>query len=304
MTRVPRIVHYVVGMASDFGGKPWSLVHHACLMSAIERIRPDAVLFHYEYEPTGPWWKLSRPLVTLMPMKAPREIFGNPVEHVAHRAGVTRLRVLLEHGGIYLDADVLVQRSFDDLLEFSTAMGREGFETEYGLADAVIVAEKNAPFIARWLDSYRSFRSKGRDEFWAEHAVWIPAQLAKDYRDEIEILPHTAFFWPLWTEEHLNWIYRSTRPIETGAYANHLWEAAAWPYFRDLTPRRVRTVDTNFHRWLRPFVADLAGAYGAPGVATRTARLSVKCLRRLWEIAFGPERITVAIAKLLQKPQS
>jgi hypothetical protein len=44
MNRIPKILHYVFGMDYDFGGKPWSLVHHVCLRSAIERIKPERVL--------------------------------------------------------------------------------------------------------------------------------------------------------------------------------------------------------------------------------------------------------------------
>jgi hypothetical protein len=106
MSRVPKTLHYIFGMASDFGGKPWSLVHHVCLKSAVERIAPQNTLFHYEHEPKGPWWELSRELVTPVRIEAPREIFGRPLDHVAHRADVVRLQTLIEHGGIYLDADV------------------------------------------------------------------------------------------------------------------------------------------------------------------------------------------------------
>ena len=55
-SRIPRVLHYVFfRMASDFGGKRWSLVHYVCLKSAITHIRPERVFFHYEYEPAGPW---------------------------------------------------------------------------------------------------------------------------------------------------------------------------------------------------------------------------------------------------------
>ena len=40
-------------------------------------------------------------------------------------------------------------------------------------------------------------------------------------------------------------------------YANHLWEGFAWKYLEDLTPRRVRSVDTNFHLWARPLIDGL-----------------------------------------------
>jgi hypothetical protein len=62
-------------MARDFGGKPWSLVHHVCVKGAVERITPERTYLYYEFEPTGPWWELSRELVTPAEIEAPREIF-------------------------------------------------------------------------------------------------------------------------------------------------------------------------------------------------------------------------------------
>jgi len=57
MSRIPKTVHFIFGMAPDFGGKPWGMTHHCCVMSAIKHIKPDKVLFHYGTEPTGAWWK-------------------------------------------------------------------------------------------------------------------------------------------------------------------------------------------------------------------------------------------------------
>src|SRR5437588_4669094 len=135
---IPKVLHYCFGMSSDFGGKPWSLIHHVCLASAVQRIKPDNVFFYHEYEPTGPWWELSKALVQPVKITAPAEVFGKPLLHVAHKSDLVRLQKLIEHGGIYLDADVLVQRSFDDLLQFPAVLGREG---EWGTANAVILAE-------------------------------------------------------------------------------------------------------------------------------------------------------------------
>src|SRR5580698_8447412 len=133
---IPKILHYTFGMARDFGGKPWSLMHHVCLKSAVERIKPDVTYFYCQYEPSGPWWELSRPLVMVVPIKAPREIFGRPLRHVAHQSDVVRLQKLIEHGGIYLDADVLVHQSFDDLLGHSAVLGQEGEGAQAGMANA------------------------------------------------------------------------------------------------------------------------------------------------------------------------
>jgi hypothetical protein len=263
--RIPRILHYVFGMAPDFGGKPWSLVHYACLRSAIRWIAPEAIYLYYQFEPTGPWWDLTRPLLTPVKTDVPQEIFGNPLRHFAHRADVIRLHRLVEHGGIYLDSDVLVQRSFDDLLDWETVLGEEGEGGRIGIGNAVILAARNARFLQRWIETYRFFRSTGRDDHWSEHSVRIPVRLARAYPDEIRVLPHRAFFWPLWSEPHLRWIFESNDPIPLEeTRANHLWQTLAWPFLQDLTPGAVRARDTNFCRWVAPYVADLPDDFGAP----------------------------------------
>ena len=271
---IPKILHYCFGMAPDFGGKPWSLVHYACLRSAAERIRPDKIFFYYEHEPGGAWWELTRRLVTPVKIVAPREIFGNPLSHPAHRADVVRLEKLLEQGGIYLDADVFVHRSFDDLLGHRTVLGAEGPGARIGLCNAVILSEANAPFLRRWYEEYRSFRSRGVDEFWNEHSVKIPLRLARDHPDEITILPHTAFFWPTWEAAGLEALFRSREPLDiSAAYANHLWETPAWDrYLNDLTPGQVRAVESNFHRWVRPFTAELSADFGLLPTTQRVVR--------------------------------
>jgi len=263
MPRIPKVLHYTFGMTPDFGDKPWSLVHYVCLKSAIERLRPDDVFFYYEFEPTGPWWDLSRNLVKPVSIKAPRDIFGRPLLHFAHRSDVVRLQKLIDHGGIYLDADVLVQRDFDDLLDHSVVLAPET-KGDYGMGNAVILAEPQAPFLCRWLNCYRTFRSRGLDEFYAEHSVKLPLKLARDYPSEVTILPHTAFYLPWCSESDLNQIFKTAAPVlRSGAYANHLWQSRSWAYLEDLTPHRVRSVDTNFHRWVEPLITDLPDDYGA-----------------------------------------
>jgi len=271
MTRIPRIVHYCFGFDKDFGGKPWSLVHYVCVRSAVTRLRPEKVFVHYEYEPKGVWWEQTRKIVTSNKIVAPRQIFGNDLLHPAHRADVVRLETLLREGGIYLDSDVLVHRDFDGLLDFSAVLGREGTD---GLCNAVILSEPNAPFLAKWHDEFRSFRSKGRDEFWAEHAVHVPYRLSKLFPNDLTVLPNTAFHSPLWTEDGLKAIYElGGHSDPRSKYANHLWESHAWRrYLADLTPGKVRSSDSPFHQWARPFVADLPDHFGEPALYERVHR--------------------------------
>jgi hypothetical protein len=268
MSRIPKILHYCFGFSEDFGGKPLGLSHYVCIRSAIERLSPERVNFYYEYEPTGPWWSRLRHIVDPIRITAPREIFGRPLAHPAHRADITRLRALIEHGGIYMDTDVFVHRSFDHLLEYSTVLGREGERSDAKLCNAVILAEPQAPFLRRWLESYSDFRGKGRGLFWNEHSVLRPALLADKYPDEITILSNRAFFWPLFWPSELARIFSSNESIvgpET--LATHLWENKAWrPYLELLTPGSLRRTQSNFADWAIPLLAGLPDDFAAPTV--------------------------------------
>jgi hypothetical protein len=273
-------------MVPNFGRKPWSLVHHVCVKSAIERIQPTQAFFYCEYEPKGPWWRLTRKLVKVVRIRAPREIFGHPLQHPAHRADVVRLEKLLEFGGIYLDCDVFVHRNFDDLLGNSAVLGEEGDGGEagrIGLCNAVVLAEPHAPFLERWYAEYRSFRSIGWDEHWKEHSVIVPSRLAKEFPREITVVPPTAFYRPSWLGNGIQKIFASVDPVCVfGTHANHLWESFAWElYLRDLTPRRIRNSDSNFHRWVRPMIGDLPPDYGAPTISQRIRERADSVVRKL-----------------------
>lgn len=64
---------------------------------------------------------------------------------------VARLYALIEDGGIYLDTDVEVIKSFDDLLnEFAFV----GFESKKLIATCVIGSEKNGVFVNEFYSSY------------------------------------------------------------------------------------------------------------------------------------------------------
>jgi Glycosyltransferase sugar-binding region containing DXD motif len=281
MTCIPKIIHYCFGLDANFGGKPWSLVHHACVVSAMKRIRPDKIYFYYEYEPKGAWWDLTKSLVAAVKVSAPRSIFGNELVHPAHRADVLRLQVLIETGGIYLDADVIVQQSFDSLLQHTVVLGTEGVGPDRGLANAVILAEPNASFLRRWYAEYNWFRSTGADNFWSEHSVKVPMRLAAAFPAEVTILPYDAFYWPLYTEDGIRAIFSGTNDGDLrGIYANHLWESRAWvKYLEQLTPGDIRRKRSAFSEWIRPLIADLPDDYGAPSIRDRFERLGRRAYR-------------------------
>ena len=101
-------------------------------------------------------------MVTVEKIAAPREIFGNPLLHGAHRADVVRLTKLLGSGGIYLDADVFVHRSFDPLLGHPAVLGEERIDgAVVGLCNAIILAEPALRFCNAGTQSTAGSAPKG-----------------------------------------------------------------------------------------------------------------------------------------------
>lgn len=116
--RIPPYVHYVFGLSPPSPKNEFNFIHYLCLTSALVELKPQIVYFHYRFEPTSWYWsrfklEVERSETTRLEMVQERdvtEVFGNPVEHYAHKADVLRLEALQKYGGVYLDADVLVVR--------------------------------------------------------------------------------------------------------------------------------------------------------------------------------------------------
>lgn len=282
MARIPKVVHYIYLSKGGSKLKPWSLVHHVCVASAARRINPDRIIVHCDQEPEGPWWKLTRDLVEIRLVTAPTSIYGNPLLNPAHKADVLRLGILHEEGGIYLDIDVLVHRDFDDLLDHELVMGAEGENAVHGVANSVMASAPGSRFIARWQKEYVWFRGESITKFWSEHSLQVPLKLSREFPDEITVLDERAFHWPLWTEEGLHALFADPRPGDVkGTYANHLWESKSWiQYLEDLTPGRVRTVDSAFHSWCRPYLDGVPDTYGGTKPMKKLVRYASRTLRK------------------------
>ncbi len=267
--KIPNIFHFVFGLKPDFGGKPFSLVHYLSIQSAIAVNQPERVYFHYHYEPAGYWWERIKPQLTLNQVAIPESIFGNALHHFAHKADVIRLEVLLRYGGIYLDLDTICVRPLAPLYGNSSFMigsqlNHESFSLrlkrsvrsldlspvmngKMGLCNAVLLATPNNPFVKIWYDSYRDFRSKGRDEYWHEHSVLVPRQLAAAHKSLVTIASPYRFHYPIYDEDGLKNLFERTRAFPD-AYVHHLWETLSWDrYLQHLTPEGISSVDTTYN---------------------------------------------------------
>jgi hypothetical protein len=288
---IPNIIHFVFGLDKDFGGKPFSFLHYLAVYSAWKVNRPDKILFHYHYEPDTVWWKEAKPYVQLNKVDVPEEVFGNPISHFAHKADIIRLRQLMEHGGVYLDLDVLCLNPFSPLLSHRMVMAPQAGR---GLCNAVLLAEAKSEFLAKWYDAYRTFDK----EVWDWHSVQLPFDLWRQHPDLIHVEGPYSFFYPLhdepasmylWSrrvshrykfswmhlrlQEHsggparlrspLRYIAHTLLPMMwherrlSRAYCVHLWESVWWDmYLRDFSPAYILKGSSGFARVCRTVIGE------------------------------------------------
>lgn len=261
---IPNIIHFIYGLDPSFGGKPFMLFHYLAIKSAYEINKPDKMYFVCAYEPASEWFEKARPYVELVKVTPPAQIFGNELNHYAHKSDIIRLERLLEFGGIYLDLDTISVRPLTELLSNDFVMSEEHhlwsnspdepLQKYYkGLCNAVILSSSNSPFLQRWYDAYKTFRSKGKDEYWSEHSVAVPGNLAKVYNNEITVLPQQAFFYPSWEEGELEKLFTQYH-VYPEAYVHHLWESVSWDYLSRLTVFTILNEKTTYNNIARKYL--------------------------------------------------
>ena len=204
----PMLVHFIFGLSDDEMERRFTFQHYVAVRAAFVHLQPCRLLFHHHHLPTGAHWPDAAALVELHKVELPRTVFNRPLKAGAHRADVLRLRLLIEHGGLYLDLDVVVLRPFHGLLRGrkSFFIGREGSSRHggfHGLCNAVLLARPNSSFARRWLEEYRDFGDPQAGDPWSEHSVQRPIRLAAAHPEEVHVLPYAAFFWPDWDDESL-----------------------------------------------------------------------------------------------------
>ena len=253
---IPNKLHFVFGLSENFGGKPWGLCHYLAVKSAIEVNKPEKAYLYYKHKPSGEWFEKIEDQLELIRIEPPKEIFGNPLLHIAHQTGVIRLQVLLEEGGIYMDVDTISVKPFTPLLSNKCVLGIQGQPNGQieGLCDGVILAEPNSEFIHHWLLSYQSHKSKGRDQYWDEHAVKMPYHLSTQYPELLHVEPYNSFHYPLYHNIGVEDLFKNNLTFPE-AYCHHVWETVSWdPFLKNLTPDYIKTHNTTYNKIARRFL--------------------------------------------------
>lgn len=250
--RIPNELHFVFGMRPDFGGRPFSLVHYLAIRSAVEVNRPNCARLWYAHEPSGEWWDRARPLVEPCGIAEVGDYEGIPLDHYAHRADVVRLRVLLEHGGIYLDLDTVCVRPFADLLHHPAVVG---YEANSILCNAVLLAEPGSEFLRRCLDAHRLFRPG----MWAEISNGEMTRIAREVPHLVHTVGQRAFHWPDCGADGYRQMHLDREADFPEAYCHHLWEHDTWDRgLKDLSATELRRGAGAYARIVRRFLPDAA----------------------------------------------
>lgn len=157
---VPNYIHYV-----SFGGKPINYIQLVCILAAFKNQKPEKMFFHYDDKQTftGKYWEVLekmpgfKDIIVYNRTELPREVFGQPLSddwRKWHGSDVVRVQVLMKYGGVYLDADSYLVQSIDNYRRFEMVVN---WDEEQFLGNQVLIAHKDARFLKKYLDCYKSY---------------------------------------------------------------------------------------------------------------------------------------------------
>lgn len=228
---IPNIVHFVYGFVEQT--REFEYFKCMAIKSAHINIEPTCIYFWCHHLPYGVFWDEVKHLVIVRRITPPKEIFGKELCHYAHQADVVRLRILRDHGGIYLDIDTVCLRSFSSLLNYDFVIGTQDY---LRYCNAVILCSKQNAFVNKWYESYRTFRSKGRDVHWDEHSCLLPRQLILENNEKVKVMNMNAFY-SISFANHKEFfstkrsVYKNIK--QNKAFCLHLWESKTYDMLVD-----------------------------------------------------------------------
>ena len=109
-----------------------------------------------------------------------------------HQSDVARLQILLEVGGIYIDDDVYILKSLNELRVHEMVLGEENYDA---LANSVILASKNAWFLHRWYSEYKNFNGTR----WSDSSCFVPWSLWRFFPTTVTVIKEKMLR-PNWEE--------------------------------------------------------------------------------------------------------
>lgn len=173
---VPNIVHYVLFTIHEI-----EFVHFISILSVIKNQRPKQLYIHCDcHHLTGSYYERVVSIANktktdfiIRKIEKPTQIFGKKLNKGwmnFHASDITRIKVLSEFGGIYLDRDSYVVKSLNIFFRYEMTIDFE--KSNRVLGNQVLIAHKNARFLKLWLNSYHEYNSRK----WYYNGGQLPVQ--------------------------------------------------------------------------------------------------------------------------------
>jgi hypothetical protein len=241
---VPNIVHYIWFKSN----RTFSFLNYLSFRSVNTFIKPDYVFLHGDSIPEyGQWWNQTLKevdnLYFVWVNRTTHAPSGQLFKYFEHSTDLLRIKTEIDYGGIYLDTDILIFKSFDNLRQHDMVMGRE--LPEY-LNSGIIVARRDALFLNLWFETYRSYA--GQNETWGGKATSFPHLLAKLYPHLIHVEENTLCT-PSWKKAGMQQLYLGHYNW-TRNYAMHIWNRKA-PVPVPVTPNEIDWLNSTLGEVMR-----------------------------------------------------
>ena len=231
-SHIPKIIHLLY-----FGETEFYNFHHRCIFSMILYMPEYEIRIYNTIEPPveNKYWQDVRnhKRVSIIKMNPPEFYDGFELKHFQYKADVARLELLYEHGGVYLDIDMLIIRPFHEVFEtghsFYISEERQGANGQGSgpLINAFLAAKPKNGFIKLWLNEFKSGLRLG---IWAHHIRDSNKQLLEQHphykhKYRIRVLDWKLFM-PIHWQDTDTFILSETVPFEfpPESYGTHLWE--------------------------------------------------------------------------------
>ncbi|KAK3779642.1 hypothetical protein RRG08_040365 [Elysia crispata] len=210
--RVPKIVYFVI-----FGTYVFKFWHYIAFMAAKRNVSPSAIYVIGDQHPQGRWWQ--RVLadvhgVRFVYRELPQNISGIDVRFRHHLSDIVRLQILYMNGGIYLDADMVVVRDLEPLLDYDITMGM--VENGTGMGNAFISTKRGSPFVREWYTEYSHY---SREQLY-HNSLQIPRDMWFKNSSRLHI-ESERLYRPNWFEADL--LFKGSTFPWRNSYAVHVW---------------------------------------------------------------------------------
>jgi tetratricopeptide (TPR) repeat protein len=239
---IPNTVHFV--WLTGPNSREFSFINYLAVRAAHTRQEGARVLMHVNAEPVGNInWERIRPYVEMVGVDPPTTFNDYALTHVQYQSDVLRLQILLEHGGIYLDTDMLLIRPVDIAYVGDCVLSPDTLENPRSINAGIIMAAPGSPFIRRWLDAFEVNKT------WAFGAVVLPWELIQE-DDTGVVLTSADDFLPF------GWKDKSILTPEgnfSHAYCVHMWETIWGGDLNRIDDHYLRTSKSEFARLFREY---------------------------------------------------